>query len=281
MSSNATMDKVNGRSIGLVGRCSSFVRACIFRVLCAGPIPTHYSFIMDGNRRYARKMNMEEGAGHRAGFFALVSVLKCCYELGVKYISIYAFSIDNFKRRPDEVKTIMDLILEKTEGLLEEGSIADQFGVRVYFVGNLKLLNERMRNAAEEVMKATAHNSKCILLICIAYTSYDEIVHSVRESCKDELVENGGDEVEHCSAIEVVDIEKHMYMAVAPDPDILLRSSGEMRLSNYLLWQTTYCTLYSPKALWPEIGLWHVLWGVLKFQRSYAYFEKKKTKKIA
>ncbi|CAN1828838.1 Dehydrodolichyl diphosphate synthase 6 [Linum perenne] len=239
-----------------------------------GPIPTHYSFIMDGNRRYAKKMNMEEGAGHRAGFFALVSVLKCCYELGVKYISIYAFSIDNFKRRPDEVKTIMDLILEKTEGLLEEGSIADQYGVRVYFVGNLKLLNDRMRNAAEEVMKATAHNTKCVLLICIAYTSYDEIVHSVRESCRDKLEE------ERCSSeIKVDDIEKHMYMAVAPDPDILLRSSGEMRLSNYLLWQTTYCTLYSPKALWPEISLWHVVWGILKFQRSYDYFEMKKMKK--
>ncbi|CAN0916204.1 Dehydrodolichyl diphosphate synthase 6 [Linum grandiflorum] len=273
MSSNATIDKVKEiRSIGLLGRCSSFMRACIFRVVRTGPIPTHYSFIMDGNRRYAKKMNMEEGAGHRAGFFALVSVLECCYELGVKYISIYAFSIDNFKRKPDEVKTIMDLILEKIEGLLEEGSIAEQYGVRVYFVGNLKLLNERVRNAAEEVMKATAHNTKCVLLICIAYTSYDEIVHSVRESCKEKVVEigNGG--------IEVEDLEKQMYMGVAPDPEILLRSSGEMRLSNYLLWQTTYCTLYSPKALWPEIGMWHVVWGILKFQRSYAYFEKKKKK---
>ncbi|CAI0428650.1 unnamed protein product [Linum tenue] len=281
------MDKANDRASGLLGRLSGFMRSCLFRVLRMGPIPTHYSFIMDGNRRYAKKVNMGEGAGHRAGFFALVSVLKYCYEVGVKYISIYAFSIDNFKRRPDEVKTIMDLILEKIEGLLEEGSIADQYGVRVYFVGNLKLLDERVRIAAEKVMEATAHNTRCVLLICIAYTSCDEIVNSVRECCKDKLEEiedkeggGGGVVVNEHSAIQLVDIEKHMYMGVAPDPDILLRTSGEKRLSNYQLWQTTHCTLYSPTALWPEISLLHVVWGILKFQRSYAYFEKKKKKML-
>ncbi|CAI0554920.1 unnamed protein product [Linum tenue] len=265
------MDKANERASGLLGRLSGFMRSCLFKVLCMGPIPTHFSFIMDGNRRYAKKMDMGEGAGHRAGFFALVSVLKYCYEVGVKYISVYAFSIDNFKRRPEEVKTIMDLILEKTEGLLEEGSIADQYGVRVYFVGNLKLLSEQVRIAAEKVMEATAHNTRCVLLICIAYTSCDEIVNSVRECCKDKM-----EEIEDEEGDDLVDIEKHMYMGVAPDPDILLRSSGEKRLSNYQLWQTTHCTLYSPTALWPEISLLHVVWGILKFQRSYAYFEKKK-----
>nr|BCT22467.1 cis-prenyltransferase [Hevea brasiliensis] len=359
----------------LFGNLGSFIRICIFRVLSMGPIPNHFAFIMDGNRRYAKKENMEKGAGHRAGFLALLSILKYCYELGVKYVTIYAFSIHNFKRSPDEVKDLMDLMLEKIEDLLRDESIVNQYGIRVYFIGNLKLLSETVRIAAEKVMKATAKNTNCTLLICVAYTSRDEIVHAVQGSCKNKQeeiqplsfckanndaieevednkkvnevipfvflesqkdeagksqatmasvtcsclargVEGGGnknsmvvravrgsyedkwdncqammenrtgngvtssEESENlqgeCSIIKLVDIEKQMYMAVAPEPDILIRSSGESRLSNFLLWQTSECQLYSPDALWPEIGLWHLVWAVLNFQRNHAYLEKKK-----
>ncbi|KDP43760.1 hypothetical protein JCGZ_22387 [Jatropha curcas] len=335
-----------------------------------GPIPSHFAFIMDGNRRYAKKGNLKLGAGHRAGFESLISILKYCYELGVKYVTIYAFSIDNFKRRPDEVKDLMDLMLEKIDELLKEESMAKQYGIRVYFIGNLKLLSENVRIAAEKVMRATANNTKCTLLICLAYTSRDEILHAVQDSCKNKWEEiqplsfwkatNGGiqeiddckkmngvtphgfqefqkDEVDEsqataasancsglirevggvdtensmvmhavhtsyedqavmanrtghgvapieesekmqgeCSMIKLVDIEKYMYMAVAPEPDILVRSSGETRLSNFLLWQSSNCLLYSPDALWPEIGLWHLVWAILDFQRNHSYLEKKK-----
>ncbi|XP_015576325.1 dehydrodolichyl diphosphate synthase CPT3 [Ricinus communis] len=337
----------------------SFMRICMFRILSVGPIPNHIAFIMDGNRRYAKKENMKEGAGHRAGFSALISILKYCYELGVKYVTVYAFSIDNFKRRPDEVQDLMDLMLEKIEELLKEESIVNQYGIRVYFIGNLTLLNEPVRIAAEKVMRATANNTKCTFLICIAYTSCDEIVHAVQESCKfkrqefqpltfsqhsndgigfqetqkDEFdksqeikasktsngltrVEGGGNKISMavpaaqglcenkwdkdqtltknktengvlpseesekmqgaCSLIKLVDIERNMYMAVAPEPDILIRSSGETRLSNFLLWQASDCMLYSPDALWPEIGFQHLVWVVINFQRNYSYLEKKR-----
>ncbi|OAY60983.1 dehydrodolichyl diphosphate synthase CPT3 [Manihot esculenta] len=359
----------------MFGNLGSFLRICIFRVLSMGPIPNHFAFIMDGNRRYAKKKNMKEGAGHRAGFLALISLLKYCYELGVKYVTIYAFSIDNFKRSPDEVKDLMDLLLEKIEELLSDESIVNQYGVRIYFIGNLMLLSEPVRIAAEKVMKATANNTNYTLLICIAYTSRDEIVHAVQVSCKnkeeeiqslsfckvnndaiDEVEDNKkfngvvpfgyldsqkdktdesqatranvtsscittgveedgnknnmtlravqgsyvdtwynyqamtenrmgngasaskecGDMQGECSIIKLVDIEKHMYMAVAPKPDILIRSSGETRLSNFLLWQASECLLYSPDALWPEVGLWHLLWAVLNFQRNHSYLEKKR-----
>uniref|UniRef100_A0A2P2ISV6 Alkyl transferase n=1 Tax=Rhizophora mucronata TaxID=61149 RepID=A0A2P2ISV6_RHIMU len=300
-----------------------FMRRCMFRVLSMGPIPDHFAFIMDGNRRYAKKVNMEEGAGHRAGFSALLSILKYCYELGVKYVTVYAFSIDNFKRQPDEVQDLMDLMLEKIEELLKEESIVKQYGIRVYFIGNLKLLTQPVRVAAEKVMRVTANNSKCALLVCIAYTSRDEIVHAVEESCIEKLgrakscdfneggTKNGvikhpvlqshedycdagqlsnatttgndttpadekGKMLGYGSTIKLLDIEKHMYMAVAPEPNILIRSSGETRLSNFLLWQTSNCSLYSPDALWPEIGLWHLVWAVLNFQRCHSYLEKKK-----
>ncbi|KAG8634039.1 dehydrodolichyl diphosphate synthase 6 [Manihot esculenta] len=309
----------------MFGNLGSFLRICIFRVLSMGPIPNHFAFIMDGNRRYAKKKNMKEGAGHRAGFLALISLLKYCYELGVKYVTVYAFSIDNFKRSPDEVKDLMNLLLEKIEELLRDESIVNQYGVRVYFIGNLKLLIEPVRIAAEKVMKATANNTNYTLLICIAYTSLDEIVHAVQVSCKnvtssciatgveedgnknknnmtlravqgsyvdtwynyqamkENRMGNGasaskesGDMQGECSIIKLVDIEKHMYMAVAPKPDILIRSSGETRLSNFLLWQASECLLYSPDALWPEVGLWHLLWAVLNFQRNHSYLEKKR-----
>lgn len=271
-----------------------YIRKFLFSILCVGPIPDHIAFIMDGNRRYAKKQKLEEGSGHKAGFLALMSLLKYCYELGVKYTTIYAFSIDNFRRRPEEVQYVMDLMLEKIEGLLKEESIVNQFGVRVSFVGNLKLLNEPVRVAAEKVMIATANNTKTRLLICVAYTSSDEIVNAVQESCRekwhgikalngmknDEIQALDGEMSEEFQEknldIKLVDLEKNMYMAIAPDPDILIRSSGETRLSNFLLWQATNTLLCCPRALWPEMGLWNLVWAVLKFQRNYSYMEKKK-----
>lgn len=269
------------------GTSVSYMRKCLFNVLSVGPIPDHLAFILDGNRRYARKWDLGEGMGHRAGFLSLMTLMKYCYELGVKYVTIYAFSIDNFRRKPEQVQGVMDLMLEKIEGLLKEESIVNQYGVRVYFIGNLKLLYEPVRIAAEKAMKATAKNTRSILLICVAYTSTDEIAHAAQESCenawslmrgkeacKGEI--NGDEKDGGYEVIKLGDIEKHMYMGLAPDPDILVRTSGESRLSNFLLWQTTNSLLYNPRALWPEIGLRHLVWAVLNFQRTYPYLEKRR-----
>lgn len=350
---NASMLKrksTGGIAGHLLGGLYCYLRRCLFAILSVGPKPNHIAFIMDGNRRYARKRNLAEGDGHKAGFSALLSILRYCYEMGIKYVTVYAFSIDNFKRKPKEVHTFMELMREKIEELLQQESIINEYGVRLHFIGNMQLLTEPVRLAAEKAMRVTAHNQERVLLICVAYTSRDEIVHAVQESCKDKwnevqasneakvsnvsftrnnqsLKTNGldlhfkdsckqnatkpegmeGAEVKdvlfeqnvkklsgkyseadftscngiveiqgELSSIKLVDIEKHMYMAVAPDPDILVRTSGEARLSNFLLWQTSACPLYAPKALWPEIGLRHLVWAVLNFQRYYFYLEKKK-----
>lgn len=108
----------------------------------------------------------------------------------------------------------------------------------------------------------------------MAYTSSNDIVRAVQKSCKDDNEEH--EQPENKKTIQGVDIEKHMYMGVAPDPDILTRTSGEQQLSNFLLWQTSGCLLYSPAALWPEIGLWHLMRAVIEFQQYHAYLEKKK-----
>lgn len=266
----------------------------MFRVLSVGVIPNHIAFIMDGNRRYAKKHNLaEERLGYRAGFLALMSMLKYCSELSVKYVTIYAFGVDNFKRRQNEVQYLMDLMLEKMELLLREDGFASEYGVRVRFIGNLGLLSEPIRVTAEKVMRATAKNTKIVILICLAYASTKEIIHTVEETClvtmktqsqalkpcnpQNDATEDADEHKnKEKNAIKLADLEKHMYMGVQPDPDILIRTSGEKRLSNFLLWQSSNCMLYAPAALWPEIGLRHLIWAILNFQRHHAYLEKKK-----
>nr|GEU99519.1 dehydrodolichyl diphosphate synthase 6-like [Tanacetum cinerariifolium] len=214
----------------------SLARKCIFGILSVAALPNHIAFIMDGNRRYSKQHNLIDGGGHRVGFSSLMSMLRYCYELGVKYVTIYAFSIENFKRSPEEVQSLMDLMEEKIEGLIKEESIVNQYGVRVYFIGNLKLLSKPVRFAAERAMDTTAKNSKAVLLICIAYTSTDEISHAVHESCEekwDEVKVLDDCEIKDNNIIGVADIERHMYMAVAPDPDVIIRTSGETRLSYF------------------------------------------------
>ncbi|XP_059301075.1 dehydrodolichyl diphosphate synthase CPT3 [Lycium ferocissimum] len=287
------MEGVNVKQVGrLFENISSFLRQCIFSVLSVGPVPSHIAFIMDGNRRYSKKENLPDGDGHRAGFSALMNMLKYSYELGVKYVTVYAFSIENFKRRPEEVESLMKLMQEKIDELIKEESIVNRLGIRIYFQGNLKLLSDPVRSAAERAMVKTAGNSKAVLSVCVAYTSTDEIVHAVQESCEEKwdeirkpdadnavgnlirVEENGKYKNEH--RIGVTDIDRHMYMAVVPDPDIIIRTSGENRLSNFLLWQSAHCLIYSPTALWPEIGLRHLIWVVLDFQRNYLYLKEKK-----
>lgn len=287
------MEKASSSQKTHDGYFVSFMRKCIFLILSRGPIPDHLAFIMDGNRRFSTQNKLIEGAGHRVGFSALMSMLRYCSELGIKYVTIYAFSIENFKRRPEEVQSIMDLMLEKIEGLIEEESIVNQYGVKVCFAGNLKLLSKAVRLAAERAMLATAGNTKAVLSICVAYTSTDEILHAVQESCEDKMKEiraldtSGavygllgltGSGKEHEEIIELKDIEKHMYMGFAPDPDIIIRTSGETRLSNFLLWQSSFSLLHSPSVLWPDIGVWHLIWAVLNFQRKFSYLKVNRNK---
>ncbi|KAL5995953.1 hypothetical protein ACLOJK_026026 [Asimina triloba] len=273
--------------------CGHF-RSFLFRVLAFGPIPEHIAFIMDGNRRFNRSGNLKPGTGHRMGFQALVSILRHCYDLGVKYVTVYAFSIDNFNRSPDEVQSVMNLMQEKIEELLKEEILVNKYGIKINFFGNLRLLDEPVRRSAERAMAATASNSRAVLSVCVAYTCTDEIVHAVQESCHERWtrVEEGkvdgadndddgaikcfrGNDEEECS-ITVADLERKMYTAGCSDPDILVRTSGENRLSNFLLWQTKSSLLLSPDVLWPKISLRHLVWAILEYQRVQSYLAKKK-----
>ncbi|KAL5713814.1 ditrans,polycis-polyprenyl diphosphate synthase [(2E,6E)-farnesydiphosphate specific] [Ranunculus cassubicifolius] len=255
--------------IEILGILIDFLRICILRILSIGPIPRHMAFIMDGNRRFAKRRNLRQGAGHRVGFLALLSTLKYCHELGVRYVTVYAFALDNFKRRPEEVDSVMELLEEKSLELLDEENMLNRYGIKVQYMGNLHLLSESTRTAVEKAMKATAKNDKTILSICVAYSSTDEIVHATEEVYHEKKSKKSS------WNIQPADLEKHMYMGGIPDPEILIRTSGETRLSNFLLWQTTFSYLDSPSVLWPGISVWTLLWVILNYQRAQPYLRKK------
>ncbi|GLT85907.1 hypothetical protein SLE2022_040790 [Rubroshorea leprosula] len=200
---------------------------------------------------------MPEGVGHGVGFQALMFMFLYCHDLGVKYITVYAFSIDNFRRKPEEVQMLMDLMMEKIKLLRENESFVHQKQVTVHIAGNLELLDPSLRDAAKRLMEVTAGYSKVVVTLCVAYTSTDEIVHAVRESCEEKCnqIEDQAKDVK----LNLMDVEIHMYMAIAPDPDMLIRTAGENRLSNFLLWQSFSSQLGSTAVLRPEIGLWHLV----------------------
>ncbi|XP_007043056.2 PREDICTED: dehydrodolichyl diphosphate synthase 6 [Theobroma cacao] len=260
---------------------SNLFRKGVCKVLSVGPIPTHIAFIMNGNRRYDQKLNLAKGTGHSIGLLVMLTMLMHCCDLGIRYVTVYAFSIDNFKRKPEEVERVMDLLKFTFELLSEKNSIANLYSVKFHFSGNLDLLNEPVKNAAKELMANTANNSKAFFTFCIAYTSTDEMVSAIREACDErrramqEQKKTGGN-YGLTKPVEVVDIEKHMYMATAPYPDIVVRTAGENRLSNFLLWQTACSQLYSTPTLWPEVNFWHLVLAVLNFQRNHSYLDKQK-----
>ncbi|KAJ3677234.1 hypothetical protein LUZ60_002958 [Juncus effusus] len=246
------------------------LRKCLFSILSFGPVPTHIAFIMDGNRRYAKR-HTGTGTGHNVGFKTLISTLQYCYEMGVKCVTVYAFSIDNFKRDPLEVQSLMHLMQEKIEELLQEESLVQKYQIRINFWGDLQLLNESVRLSAEKAMNKTKNNKGPVFSICVAYTSTNEIVNSVEKSCRERREKVQKDEL-----LKITDLERNLYSNGCKEPDLVIRTSGETRLSNFLLWQTGFTHLQNPDPLWPQFGLRNLVWSVLEYQRVFKYLEKRK-----
>ncbi|KAJ1700345.1 hypothetical protein LUZ63_000124 [Rhynchospora breviuscula] len=256
----------------ITGYVSFTMRKFLFSVLSIGPIPAHVAFIMDGNRRFAKRHTLlqdsiDPASGHRLGFRSLISTIQYCYEMGMKCVTVYAFSIDNFKRSPQEVQLLMDLMREKIEEMSAEDGVLKSLDVKINFWGNLELLTEPTRLSAKRAMDTTMHNKGPVLSVCVAYTSTDEITHAIEASVRDL---KGKDQV------EVSDLERNLYSASYAEPDIIIRTSGETRLSNFLLWQSDFTHLQNPKQLWPEFSLRHLVLAVLDYQLVYAYLKKRK-----
>ncbi|GFN80859.1 ditrans,polycis-polyprenyl diphosphate synthase ((2e,6e)-farnesyl diphosphate specific) [Plakobranchus ocellatus] len=233
-------------------------------VLKSGPVPRHVAIIMDGNRRFAVKNSMEKCEGHVKGFDKLAETLEWCLDLGITEVTVYAFSIENFKRSPDEVNGLLELSRQKFAKLLEERNLIQEHGVCVRILGDIALLPRDLQELLAEAVTISANNDRAILNVCFAYTSRDDMCHAMREMT-DGVKEGFIRESDISEGL----LEKCLYTSHSRHVDLLIRTSGEVRLSDFLLWESAYSCLAFVKVLWPEFSIWNLYAAILHYQRNY------------
>ncbi len=200
----------------------------------------HVAIIMDGNRRWAKEKGYPSAIGHKKGVDALKAAMRACDDFGIKYLTVYAFSTENWNRKPEEVNFLMDLLGQTLKNELKE---MHENNVVISFIGDLTKLSGNLQKILSNAVETTKNNTGVNLQIAFNYGSRDEIVHAVRS-----IVNEGITEINE----EV--ISKHLYTKNIPDPDLLIRTGGEMRVSNYLLWQIAYSEFIVIKDFWPEFN---------------------------
>ncbi|MFN6538823.1 MAG: isoprenyl transferase [Nostoc sp. EkiNYC01] len=232
-------------------------------------LPHHIAVIMDGNGRWAKNRGLPRIAGHRQGAKTLKELLRCCKHWGIKALTAYAFSTENWQRPVEEVDFLM-LLFERL--LRRELTQMHQEGVRISFIGDLSVLPKSLQTEMARSMTETLNNQAIHFTVAVNYGSRNEITKVCRQVA--ELVEKG-----ELSAEQVNEnlIEKHLYTADIPEPDLLIRTSGEMRLSNFLLWQMAYTEMYFTDVLWPDFDTEAFHEALLSYQKRDRRFGKVKT----
>ncbi len=221
-------------------------------------VPKHVAVIMDGNGRWAKKRALNRLRGHKAGIEAVRETIRAASDSGVRYLTIYSFSTENWKRPDDEVQGLMELfaktMLAEVDGLHEEH-------VRVKTIGDMTCLPAETREAFEEAWEKTRHNDGMTLVVAVNYGSRREILNAV-QWIADQAAETG----ESPSVTEEL-FECGLYTSDIPDPELLIRTSGEMRVSNFLLWQLAYTEFYCTDTLWPDFTRYDFLRALLSYQQ--------------
>ncbi len=209
-------------------------------------LPQHIAFIMDGNGRWAKQRLMPRSVGHHNGGKTVQRVIDLCIEKGIAWLTLYAFSTENWGRPQDEVDYLMKMLkkflLERLPEMMEKG-------VRLHAIGELYMLPPDCREVLEDCMRKTAGNTACNVVLALSYGSRQEITAAARRLA--EQVQAGSLVPEDITPER---LGAELYTAGMPDPDLLIRTSGEMRISNYLLWQISYAELYVTDVLWPDFG---------------------------
>jgi undecaprenyl diphosphate synthase len=230
----------------------------------AHPLPAHVAIIMDGNGRWATQRGLPRVAGHREGVTAARAVVRAAGELGISCLTLYAFSTENWRRPRAEVSTLMGLLERSIHAELPRLMEQD---VRLRVIGEGDRAPEAVRRGIEHVVKATAANRGLTLVMAFDYGSRDELLRAVRALAR--RVRAGELEPE---AISEAEISASLHTAGLPDPDLLIRTSGEMRVSNFLLWQIAYTELFVTPVLWPDFGAVDLYRAVADFQRRTRRF---------
>lgn len=207
-------------------------------------IPKHIAIIMDGNGRWAKTKKLPRTMGHRAGMKTIKTIVQEASKLGVRYLTLYAFSTENWKRPSEEIGALMDLVVEFIEKELAE---LHENGVVLSSIGDISKLPEKSRKSIEAAKRKTRSNTGLTLNIALNYGGRDEIIKGVKEIAS--LVAEGKLKIEDINERE---ISNHLYTKDMPDPDMIIRPSGELRLSNYLLWQSAYSEFWFSNINWPD-----------------------------
>ena len=201
-------------------------------------IPRHIAIIMDGNGRWAKKRLLPRTAGHKVGLDTFVDTVDSCNELGIECLTVYAFSAENWSRAADEVSALMELM---SKGITKYEPEMVKKNIKLRLLGDIDRFEPKYRNALLGVQERLSNNDGMTLCICLSYGGRQEIVHAVNE-----LIKEGKSEITEA------DVERHLYSNGLPDPDLVIRTSGEYRISNFLLWQSAYSEYYFADVYWPD-----------------------------
>jgi undecaprenyl diphosphate synthase len=232
-------------------------------------LPAHIAIIMDGNGRWANSRGLPRVAGHRAGTDNLRRVIEGCVEFGVKVLTIYAFSTENWERPQEEVKGLMTILEDVIDRELAE---LHRNGVQLRHIGRLEELSPFLQKKVQQAMELTRDNQRLILNVAFNYGGRDELVCAVRSILRDGVT---------ADAVDETLISKYLYTAGLPDPDLVIRTSGEQRTSNFLIWQSAYAEWYFPPVYWPDFNkeeLRKALWEFSRRDRRFGGVEPKPAK---
>jgi undecaprenyl diphosphate synthase len=229
-------------------------------------LPSHVAIIMDGNGRWAKQRGLDRVFGHQQGVNALREVIEASAELGIRYLTLYAFSTENWGRPDDEVTALMGIMVQS---LSKETDTLIKNNIRLRVIGDIDRLSDDVRNRLNETIDLTSVSTGLNLVVALSYSSRWEITEAVRKISADMskgIIAN--------DKLSEEDFEKYLTTTGIPDPELMIRTSGELRISNFLLWQLAYTELYFTEKLWPDFGKEDLYNAIIDFQKRERRFGK-------
>ena len=233
----------------------------LFEEVKRKPVPKHVAIIMDGNRRFAKELDLQPNAGHLLGRDKIKEVLEWSFDLGINILTLYAFSTENFQRNTEEVKSLMNLFKEELNKASKDSRIHKN-KVRIKVIGKLDALPDEVRKTAEYVMDQTKDYDNYYLNVALAYGGREEIINAIQNIAED--VKNNKLRIEDITEPK---FSSYLYTNGIPDPDLIFRTSGEERISNFLLWQLAYSELYFSDVYWPALQKRDYLKAIRTYQQ--------------
>ena len=229
-------------------------------------LPQHVAIIMDGNGRWAKKQGKNRVFGHRSGVQSVREVSEACAEIGVKYLTLYAFSTENWNRPKLEVMALMELLVLT---ISREAKTLMENNIRLQTIGDISAMPIKVQKELGKLKETTKNNSRMDLILALNYSGRQELVNAVKKISQ--AVKKGEIEVEN---ITDLDINRNLYTANFPEPELMIRTSGELRLSNFLLWQSAYTELYFTEECWPEFNKESLYKAIVDYQQRERRFGK-------